>query len=287
VSAGGGDPGREHGDAPADTQAAGPSGEVRPAAAAGAFYPADPGELAAAVDALVGGAEEAGDEADARPRALVVPHAGYRYSGPVAAAAYALLRAAPPARLVLLGPAHFVPLTGFAVPRAAAWQTPLGPVPVDPAARDHALSVPAVQADDGPHAPEHALEVQLPFLLRLVGPVPVLPVAVAAPPAAVADLLDAVVDADTLVVASTDLSHYLDEAEARARDARTVEAVLRLSPDLVTDGSACGAHALRGLLGWAARASLAPRLLTRATSADAGGSPDRVVGYASFAFEPR
>ena len=111
-----------------------------------------------------------------------------------------------------------------------------------------------------------------------------LPVATAASPAAVADLLDVVAGPDTLVVASTDLSHYLPDAEARTRDARTVDAVLGLRPDLVADRSACGAHALRGLLAWARSVGLVPRLLGQATSADAGGGAEQVVGYAAFAF---
>ena len=257
---------------------------IRPPAAAGTFYPADAAELAATVDALLSAAST--PPTDGRPRALVVPHAGYRYSGSVAAQAYAMLASRSPARVVLLGPAHFVRLSGCAVPRAVAWHTPLGQVRIDAAARDLALAVHGIRADDGPHAPEHALEVQLPFLLRSVGPdVPVLPVAAHGSPAAIADLLDAVAaDPDTLVVASTDLSHHLPDAEARRRDARTTDAVLRLRPNLVADRSACGLHALRGLLSWSGRSGLTALLLGYATSADAGGDPDRVVGYAAFAF---
>jgi AmmeMemoRadiSam system protein B len=259
-------------------------GAVRPAAAAGSFYPADPTRLAATVDALLSAAGSAPAGAGRLP-ALVVPHAGYRYSGQVAAAAYALVRNRSPARVVLLGPAHFVPLTGSAVPRAGQWSTPLGRLPVDPAARDLTLAVPGVCAADEPHAGEHALEVQLPFLQRTVGAdVPVLPVATAAPPADVADLLDAVAaDPRTLVVASTDLSHYLTDAAARDRDGRTIEAVLALRPDLVGAGSACGAHALRGLLAWAGRRGRTPALLAYRTSADATGDMRRVVGYAAVA----
>jgi MEMO1 family protein len=265
------------------TVRSGPGAARRPAVA-GTFYPADPARLTAEVDALLSAAGSAADPAGRLP-ALVVPHAGYRYSGPVAAAAYALLRGRSPARVVLLGPAHFVPLTGSAVPRADEWSTPLGRVPVDRAARDLVLAVPGVRAADEPHAGEHAVEVQLPFLQRAVGPGPaVLPVATAAPPEDVADLLDAVAaDPRTLVVASTDLSHYLPDAAARDRDRRTVEAALALRPDLVGPGSACGAHALRGLLAWAGRTGRTPAVLAYRTSADAGGDPHRVVGYAALA----
>ena len=142
-----------------------------------------------------------------------------------------------------------------------------------------------MHAADEPHAGEHALEVQLPFLQRAVGPEPaILPVATAVSPEDVADLLDAVAaDPRTLVVVSTDLSHHLADATARDRDGRTIEAVLALRADLVGPGSACGGHALRGLLAWARRTGRTPALLAYRTSADATGDPHRVVGYAAFA----
>jgi AmmeMemoRadiSam system protein B len=274
---------------------------IREPAVAGRFYPADAAELAAALDALLDSVDEAAAEAareapgfadvaadGMRPRALVVPHAGYRYSGGVAAAGYARVRGEAPSRVVLVGPPHHVAVRGSAVPRASAWRTPLGEVPVDGAAREAALATAGTVADDRPHAPEHALEVQLPFLQRALRPgFAVLPVVTTAPPDVVADLLDAVVDRrGTLVVTSTDLSHYLPEEAARAHDARTNAAVLALAPDRIGDRAACGAHALRGLLAWARRHGLRPELLAAATSADAGASPDRVVGYASYAFRP-
>jgi len=259
---------------------------VRPAAAAGTFYPADPARLAATVDALLAAAGPApAPTPGGRLPALVVPHAGYRYCGPVAAAAFALVGDRSPRRVVVLGPAHFVPLTGSAVPHADEWSTPLGRVPVDRPARDLALALAGVRAADEPHAGEHAVEVQLPFVQRAVGPGPaVLPVATAAPPAEVAILLDAIAaDPGTLVIASTDLSHFLPDAAARDRDRDTIEAVLALRPDLLGPSSACGAHALRGLLVWARRTGRTPALLAYRTSADAGGDPHRVVGYAAFA----
>jgi hypothetical protein len=247
---------------------------------AGRFYPADPARLAAEVDALLSAAPAF---PCGRLPALIVPHAGYRYSGPVAAMAYALARRWSPDRAVLLGPAHFVPLTGSAVPRAAQWSTPLGPVPVDAAARKRATVVPGVRAADEPHAGEHSLEVQVPFLQRALDPrLPVLPVVTAAPPEDVAGLLDAVVGPDTLVVASTDLSHHRPDAQARRRDARTLDAVLALDPDGIGRGSACGADALRGLLTWAGRTGRAPTLMCYRTSADATGDRSRVVGYAAL-----
>jgi AmmeMemoRadiSam system protein B len=261
----------------------GRSGGCRPAAVAGSFYPADPVRLAAEVDTLLSGAAPE-PPADRRLPALVVPHAGYRYSGPVAAAAYTLVRGRVPARVILLGPAHFVPLTGSAVPRAGEWSTPLGPLPIDRAARESALGARGVRAADEPHAPEHSLEVQLPFLQRSLRPdLPVLPVVTAAPADDVADLLDAVAGPQALVVVSTDLSHYLPEAEASRRDRRTLDAVLALDPHSIGPGSACGAHALRGLLAWAGRTGRTPALLSYRTSAAATADPSRVVGYAALA----
>jgi AmmeMemoRadiSam system protein B len=156
-------------------------------------------------------------------------------------------------------------------------------MPVDPAARARALAVPGVVAADEPHAPEHSLEVQLPFLQRWRGPqLPVLPVVTAAPADRVADLLDAVAGPDTLVVVSTDLSHHLPDAEARRRDRRTLDAVLALQHDGIGPGAACGVHALRGLLAWAGRTGRTPTLLSYRTSADATGDRSRVVGYAAL-----
>ena len=261
----------------------GRSGGCRPPVVAGSFYPADPVRLAAEVDTLLSGATPEPPAARRLP-ALVVPHAGYRYSGPVAAAAYALLRGRVPAAVILLGPAHFVPLRGSAVSRAREWSTPLGPVRIDGAARQRALAVRGVHGADGPHAAEHSLEVQLPFLQRSLSPeLPVLPVVTAAPAGDVADLLDAVAGPQTLVVVSTDLSHYLPEAEARRRDRRTLEAVVALDPHSIGPGSACGAHALRGLLAWAGRTGRSPTLLSYRTSAAATAEPSRVVGYAALA----
>lgn len=258
---------------------------VRPAAAAGTFYPADPARLGRLVDELLADAP-AGTRADGvRPLALVVPHAGYRYSGAVAAAAYARLGdAPPPARVVLLGPAHFVPSTGLTVSAVDAWSTPLGEVAVDGETRATVAGLPEVQLDDRPHGPEHSLEVQLPFLQRVwEQPVPVLPVAVHAAPERVADLIDTVrALPDTLVVVSTDLSHYLTQEGARLRDQRTAAAVVRAEVAAVGDRDACGADALRGLLAWVRRGGSRVEQVALATSGDVTGDRTRVVGYGAF-----
>jgi MEMO1 family protein len=257
--------------------------KLRPAAVAGRFYPADPVELAASVDAVLAAARPMGR----RPVALIAPHAGYRYSGAVAGAAYAQLAGcrAEVTRVVVLGPAHFVPLTGMAVPEVDAFATPLGPVPVDVGARQTALELPAVAIADHPHAAEHAIETQLPFLLRALGPdVTVLPVLVgAAEPEAVAGLLSALLTGpDDVAVVSTDLSHYLDQDGARRRDARTAAAILARDPHALRPVDACGYQPLCGLLRHAADHELDVELLRLATSADAGADPQRVVGYGAF-----
>jgi len=207
------------------------------------------------------------------------------YSGPIAAEGYARLRGSDVRRVVLLGPAHFVRLQGMAVPAAWAWLTPLGAVEVDPALREGAIRAGAA-VDGGPHAPEHAIEVQLPLLLRaLDARWSFLPLAIGSTrPESVADLLDELWARTDLLVVSTDLSHYLDEASARTIDERTAQAVLRLDPGAVGEEAACGRYALRGLLTFAARRGLTPRLLRLGTSADASGDTSRVVGYGAFSF---
>jgi AmmeMemoRadiSam system protein B len=261
---------------------------IRRAAVAGSFYPADPGELAALVDRLLAVAvAAAAPEPDAvAPVALVAPHAGYRYSGPVAATAYAHLAPARGAisRVVVLGPAHFVPVDGMALPAVDAFATPLGPVDVDADARTTAAALPGVVVDDEPHGPEHSLETQLPFLQRTLGPsVPVLPVLVGNAPAAhVATLLSALSAPGSVAVVSTDLSHYLDLTSARERDARTAAAILARQGAALRPDDACGFFPLRGLLHAAEERDLVVRLLRLGSSAETGADPHRVVGYGAF-----
>ena len=260
------------------------TGERR-AAAAGTFYPSGPDELASQVDALLDGAHPPGDVG--RPLALVVPHAGYVFSGPVAATAYALLRGRQIPRVALLGPAHFVPLHGSAVPGADTWRTPLGPFRIDPDLREIAVEAGAV-VDDRPHELEHSLEVQLPFLARALVRAPaILPIAVGvAEPAAVADQIAALLPR-ALVIVSTDLSHYHDQATAEGLDRRTSEAVLARDADAIGREDACGSFALRGLVELARREELVVRLLDLRTSADTAGDPWRVVGYGAFFVKDR
>lgn len=262
---------------------------VREPAVAGRFYPGDPQELAAMVDSdVAAGRRRVVAADDGRLIGLVVPHAGYVFSGLVAGAAYALLDEQVRqrvSRVLLLGPAHYVPVRGIAVPGSAAFRTPLGHLLVATDMRDAALGLPDVVVDDYAHEPEHSLEVQLPFLQRCLQDVEVLPclVGFAAPDRVVAVLDLAWTDPGTLVLVSTDLSHYLDLAACRRRDAATVAAIVRLDDASVADDDACGARPLRGLLRQAGHTGATVRLVDQATSADAVGPPDRVVGYGSFA----
>jgi hypothetical protein len=265
-----------------------PAGWVREPAVAGLFYPSEPRRLREAVTRHVEAAPDPDPPVDAR--ALIAPHAGYRYSGPTAGAAYRALagRRAAVDRVVLAGPAHRVPVdgVGVGVSTARAWRTPLGEVPVDVAAcRELVAEGVAVEADDA-HAPEHSLEVHLPFLQEVLGAVDVVPLVVGrCPPRAVADVLDRVWDGEgTLVVVSSDLSHYLDEAAARRRDGRTRLAIIEGRAADIGPYDACGCVAIAGLLLAARAREVAPRTLALATSADTSGDPSRVVGYGAFGF---
>jgi AmmeMemoRadiSam system protein B len=249
---------------------------IRRPVAAGRFYPAERSELAMDVDLLLDRAEKR-DLPDLR--GLVAPHAGYAYSGPVAASAFVL--APPRARVVLLGPSHFVPLDGIAVSGADEWWTPLGRVTVASDLRAAAIAAGAV-ANDAPHARDHALEVELPFLqLVCTDGLEILPVAVGrTTPGEVAELLVAL---DAFVVVSTDLSHYLDHETARHVDRETADALARSDPGAIRDDAACGVFALRGLVEHARRATLKVELLDLRTSADTANRPEQVVGYGAFA----
>lgn len=264
---------------------------TRPAAVAGTFYPGDARELRRTVEACLDGAScgaPAPDGTLARPRLLVVPHAGYVYSGEVAGQGWARVRpwAGEVRRVVLLGPAHRVALRGLALPAADALATPLGSVPVDAALRATAASMPQVVTSDRVHAFEHALEVQLPFIQVVLRPgFTVLPLAVGD---ADADDVAAVVEAlwgdpATLVVVSSDLSHYLPYDAARAADRTTTRRILAMADDLVPD-EACGARALNGALRVARRHALKGELLDLRNSGDTAGDRRRVVGYAAMAF---
>jgi AmmeMemoRadiSam system protein B len=253
---------------------------LRPAAVAGSFYPGQRRALEAEVDELLGSATRL----DRRPKALVVPHAGYVYSGPVAASAYAQLRVPLPTRVVLLGPAHVEPLRGLALPGVDAFATPLGDVPLDVAAMASLSPLPYVAVNPAAHSREHSLEVQLPFLQRLLPSFTLVPLVVGqASAAAVASVLDVLWGgAETLIVISTDLSHYLPYDIARTVDEATALAIRSCDPDIAPE-CACGGAGLRGLLQVAGRRNLAITQLDLRNSGDTAGDRSRVVGYGAFA----
>lgn len=233
----------------------------------------------------------------ARPAALVAlvaPHAGYVYSGPVAGSAYALVVPASPGfrRVVLLGPSHHVAFRGLALPECEVFATPLGEHMVDDAGVHAFEAHPTVRCWARAHAHEHSLEVQLPFVRVALGPLPVVPVITGdVDPGEVADTLEPIWTADTLVVVSSDLSHYLPYDDARRVDAETAAAVESLDVNAVTSEGACGAVALRGVMEAARRRSLEVRCVDLRNSGDTGPSRDRVrsrvVGYGAFGFWER
>jgi hypothetical protein len=251
------------------------------------FYPGAPTVLAADVRAFLGDAAGRSVGGAALPKAVIVPHAGYVYSGAIAASAYTRLSAGRDAirRVVLFGPTHRVPVRGLALPSARAFATPLGVVDVDRDAAAAALALPQVRESDAAHALEHSLEVQLPFLQAVLGEFSIVPFAVGdATPGEVADVIELLWGGpETLIVISSDLSHYHRYAEAREIDRATADAVLALSPVLDHE-QACGATPINGLLLSARRRGLRPELLDLRSSGDTAGDKTRVVGYASFAF---
>lgn len=269
---------------------------VRPSAVAGMFYPASSAELIRNVDGMLGEASAApapqappassdSQAAHSTPKALIVPHAGYIYSGPIAASAYARLKSAASRirRVVLLGPAHRAYIQGLALPEHDAFETPLGAVEID---KEAIAQIPFVPRSAVVHRKEHSLEVQLPFLMRVLGDFKLVPLAVGdAPPEEVARVLDALWGGpETLIVISSDLSHYLPYDAARSIDSATARAILDLGPSPLHHEQACGATPINGLLVAARRRKLRPELLDIRNSGDTAGGRDQVVGYSSFAF---
>lgn len=256
---------------------------TRAAAVAGYFYDANASRLQQQVNQLLN-AESAVSEA--LPEALIVPHAGYIYSGSTAAYAYRCLLADPDQvkRVLLIGPAHRVYVEGMAIPSVDFFETPLGEIPLDRFGLEQISRLPGVQISDEAHREEHSLEVQLPFLQSVLNEFSLLPVVVGGASAAeVAAVIDAVADdPHTLVVISSDLSHFLDYQEARSVDARTCGHIQNHVSTLKGE-QACGAAAINGLMVSPRFQAREVSLLHACNSGDTAGKPDRVVGYAAFA----
>jgi AmmeMemoRadiSam system protein B len=259
-----------------------PGAKVRPPAVAGSFYPREANELKAYVRDLL-----------PRPAPLpgglcgvVAPHAGYMYSGSVAGKAFApvialreLVR-----RVLLIGPPHYVPVAGIAAPSSQAFATPLGKVSVDLDAIQALIEAGLVHIDDAAHAPEHALEVELPFLQVVLASFTIVPLLVGrVPPQQTAAVIAALMDGQTLLAVSTDLSHYLEDRTARARDLASATTIERLDFTRLGPGDACGFSALNGALCAAAERSWIATRLDLRNSGDASGDRSRVVGYGAWA----
>ncbi len=266
---------------------------VRRPAVAGLFYPASEHELKRTVEELLAEAEKTLSSAPVRPKALIVPHAGYIFSGPVAASAYIRLKPlkASIRRVVLLGPAHRFPVEGLALPRCDCFETPLGRVRIDQEGCGTALDLPQVTEKSEVHAPEHSLEVQVPFLQQTLEDFKLIPLAVGN---AASEDVHEVIEAlwggpETLIVVSSDLSHYLPYPQAQTEDAATAEKISNLDEPFspLTHGRACGATPINGLLLAAREHRLLSHVLDLRNSGDTAGDRDRVVGYGSFAFTER
>ena len=258
---------------------------VRPAAVAGSFYPDSPSRLRGMIEDLL---REAPAPSASAPKAIIAPHAGYVFSGPIAASAFRSVAsaAATITRVVLLGPAHFVPIHGLALPDTNHFATPLGEVTVDSEGARDSLRLPQVRVQPAAHAQEHSLEVEIPFLQVVLGErFAIVPLVVGdASSEEVAGVLDELWGGpETLIVISSDLSHFLPYEQARETDAATAARILALDEPL--DGrEACGARPINGLLLAARRKGLVPELLDLRNSGDTAGDRGRVVGYGAFGF---
>jgi AmmeMemoRadiSam system protein B len=258
----------------------------RPAAVAGIFYDADPHQLRAEVSRLLASARSL--SGSGRPKAMIVPHAGYQYSGQVAATAFATLgqSASTIERVVLMGPAHYVPVRGIAAPVVEAFETPLGPVRLDQEVLAAISGLPAIAFTDEPHAAEHALEVELPFLQVLLPRFTAVPLLVGdTTPHGVAAVLSQVWGGpETVLVISSDLSHFLEYEIAQRRDAATADMIENGDWTSLRPADACGYLAIAGLLVESERRGLRASRLALCNSGDQVGSRNRVVGYGAWVF---
>jgi len=257
---------------------------IRHAAVAGRFYPADPVELELSVRQYISDATPS----VTLPKVIIVPHAGHPYSGPIAGTGYAQIAPLREEieRVVLLGPAHYVPVRGLAASTADAFETPLGRIPLDHEAIDSIASFPQVVFHDDAHAPEHSLEVHLPFLQVALEDFRLVPLLVGSvTPDDVAEVLERLWGGpETLIVVSSDLSHFHDHATATRLDGQTADAISEFRLEDLRGERACGYLPIGGMLSIARRRGLHPAVLDVRNSGDTAGSKDRVVGYGAFAF---
>jgi len=258
---------------------------VRQAGVAGQFYPAESGKLAQAIEGYLAAAE--GQARGPAPAAIIAPHAGYIYSGPIAASAYA--RIAPlrgtVTRVVLIGPAHRLPFRGLAVSDAEAFTTPLGRIEIDREAIEAIAALPQVKRLDAAYDDEHCLEVHLPFLQTVLGDFRLVPIVAGdASPSDVVEVLERLwTGPDTLPVISSDLSHYHDYETARRQDVATARAIEALDGDALGWDDACGRVPIAGLLSVARRRGLHATTLDLRSSGDTAGARGEVVGYGAWA----
>lgn len=259
----------------------------RPPAVAGQFYPDDANQLTAMIQQMF---EQARPAPEVRIKALIAPHAGYIYSGPIAASAYQCLsdQADELERVVLLGPSHRVGFHGIATTSARAYSMPFGDIQIDQAAIDQIRDLPQVMELDQAHQFEHSLEVQLPFLQTVLKSFSLVPLVVGECAASqVAEVLERLWGGDeTLFVISSDLSHYNPYEVARQQDQHTSDAILQMNPEKIHYDDACGRNPVGGLLIAARHHDLKPSLLDLRNSGDTAGDRDRVVGYGAYIFTP-
>jgi len=259
--------------------------EIRSAAVADLFYPANSKELEALVSRNLKEASAALPASLGTLKAVIVPHAGYIYSGQTAAFAFASMVPTEIQRIVLLGPSHRVAFYGMAVPDCDAFETPLGLVQIDPELMQKALTHPDVQINATAHAQEHSLEVQLPFLQLVLDQFRLLPICIGSVEAdAVAELIESFwYDDTTLFVISSDLSHFHSYQEANSIDQLSIDMILQQQSGF-NHQQACGATGINALLKVADRHHLKAQLLDYRNSGDSAGDKESVVGYTSIAF---
>ncbi|MFP3873533.1 MAG: AmmeMemoRadiSam system protein B [Thiohalophilus sp.] len=258
---------------------------IRQPAVAGMFYPSDPARLRPMLEEYLQQARARLGSDEPVPRAIIAPHAGYVYSGPVAASAYARIQPAHARfkRVLLLGPSHRVAVRGLATSSASHFLTPLGQIPLDRAAIERLETLPQVTRADQAHAMEHSLEVQLPFLQMVLDEFVLVPLVVGeADPHEVDEVIEQFWDDQTLIVISSDLSHYHDYATAQRLDSATSKAIEALQPEAIGYGDACGRNPVNGLLQFAREHGLHATTVDLRNSGDTAGPRDQVVGYGAY-----